>query len=87
VKTIVVGLITEPEQAETILQEGKADIIAIAREMLVDPYWPVHAAKALGLSDWLDVLPPNYAFRLYSREEQRLRTQPTNVEIPFRRKG
>ena len=69
------------------MQEGKADIIAIAREMMVDPYWPVHAAKALGLSDWLDVLPPNYAFRLYPREEERLRDQPTNVEIPFRRKG
>jgi 2,4-dienoyl-CoA reductase-like NADH-dependent reductase (Old Yellow Enzyme family) len=87
VKTIVVGLITEPAQAEAILQEGKADIIALAREMMVNPYWPVHAAKALGLSDWLDVLPPNYAFRLYSREDERQRDQAANVEIPFRRKG
>jgi hypothetical protein len=55
--------------------------------MMVNPYWPVHAAKALGLSDWLDVLPPNYAFRLYPREEERRRDQPTNVEIPFRREG
>jgi len=87
-RTIVVGMITEPEQAEAILREGKADIIAIAREMLCDPYWPVHAAKTLGLSDWLDVLPANYAFRLYPREEERLRQQdePTG-EIPFRRKA
>jgi 2,4-dienoyl-CoA reductase-like NADH-dependent reductase (Old Yellow Enzyme family) len=87
VRTIVVGLITEPQQAEAILREGKADIIAIAREMLVDPYWPVHAARALGLSDWLDVLPQNYAFRLYSREQERAQNQAANVEIPFRRKG
>jgi 2,4-dienoyl-CoA reductase-like NADH-dependent reductase (Old Yellow Enzyme family) len=87
VRTIVVGLITEPQQAEAILREGKADIIAIAREMLVDPYWPVHAARALGLSDWLDVLPQNYAFRLYSREQERAQNQAVNVEIPFRRKG
>jgi 2,4-dienoyl-CoA reductase-like NADH-dependent reductase (Old Yellow Enzyme family) len=87
IRTIVVGLITEPEQAEAILREGKADIIAIAREMLCDPYWPVHAAKALGLSDWLDVLPANYAFRLYPREQERRQKQPANDEIPFRRKG
>jgi 2,4-dienoyl-CoA reductase-like NADH-dependent reductase (Old Yellow Enzyme family) len=87
VPTIVVGLITEPQQAEAILQEGKADIIALAREMMINPYWPVHAAKALGLKDWLDVLPPNYAFRLYSREEERLNPPPANVDIPFRRQG
>jgi 2,4-dienoyl-CoA reductase-like NADH-dependent reductase (Old Yellow Enzyme family) len=88
IPTVVVGLITEPQQAETILQEGKADIIAIAREMLCNPYWPVHAAKTLGLSDWLDVLPPNYAFRLYSREEDRRRLRhAANSEIPFRRKA
>jgi 2,4-dienoyl-CoA reductase-like NADH-dependent reductase (Old Yellow Enzyme family) len=87
VPTIVVGLITEPQQAEAILQAGKADIIALAREMMINPYWPVHAAKALGLKDWLDVLPPNYAFRLYDREEARLHPRPVDVEIPFRRKA
>jgi 2,4-dienoyl-CoA reductase-like NADH-dependent reductase (Old Yellow Enzyme family) len=89
IATIVVGMITEAAQAEAILREGKADIVAIAREMLCDPYWPVHAAKALGLSDWLDVLPENYAFRLYPREEelQRQRSEPANEEIPFRRAG
>jgi 2,4-dienoyl-CoA reductase-like NADH-dependent reductase (Old Yellow Enzyme family) len=88
IPTIVVGMITEPEQAEAILREGKADIIAIAREMLCNPYWPVHAAKALGLSDWLNVLPENYAFRLYPREEERRRqNEAFTEEIPFRRKA
>jgi 2,4-dienoyl-CoA reductase-like NADH-dependent reductase (Old Yellow Enzyme family) len=88
IPTAVVGMITEPEQAETILREGKADIIAIAREMMCNPYWPVHAAKTLGLPDWVNVLPENYAVRLYPREEERRQAQlAENAEIPFRRKG
>jgi 2,4-dienoyl-CoA reductase-like NADH-dependent reductase (Old Yellow Enzyme family) len=43
-----VGLITEPRQAEGILQRGDADVIEMAREFLRDPYFPRRAAKALG---------------------------------------
>ena len=46
--TIAVGLITEPEQAETILSSGQADMVALARGMLYDPRWPWHAAAKLG---------------------------------------
>lgn len=46
--TGAVGLITEPEQAEAILQESKADLILLAREFLRDPYFPFHAARQLG---------------------------------------
>jgi 2,4-dienoyl-CoA reductase-like NADH-dependent reductase (Old Yellow Enzyme family) len=46
--TGAVGLITEPQQAEDILKESKADLIFLAREMLRDPYFPLHAAAALG---------------------------------------
>ncbi|HWG06690.1 MAG TPA: NADH:flavin oxidoreductase/NADH oxidase [Beijerinckiaceae bacterium] len=87
VGTIALGLITEPAQAEAILRDGKADMIAIAREMLCDPYWPVHAAKALGLEDWLEVLPPVYAERLRSREDEILHApEAAKKEFPFRRK-
>jgi 2,4-dienoyl-CoA reductase-like NADH-dependent reductase (Old Yellow Enzyme family) len=48
IMTGAVGLITEPAQAEAILQHGQADLIVIARQMLRDPYWPLHAAQALG---------------------------------------
>ena len=48
VLTGAVGLITEPEQAEAIVADGKADIVLLAREMLRDPHWPLHAAQALG---------------------------------------
>jgi NADPH2 dehydrogenase len=48
VTTIAVGLITEPEQAEAIVAEGKADLVALARGILYDPRWPWHAAAQLG---------------------------------------
>jgi 2,4-dienoyl-CoA reductase-like NADH-dependent reductase (Old Yellow Enzyme family) len=48
IPTAAVGFITEPNQAEEIVRSGKADIVLLARQMLVDPYWPAHAAKALG---------------------------------------
>ncbi|MEO5589931.1 MAG: NADH:flavin oxidoreductase/NADH oxidase [Gemmatimonadaceae bacterium] len=47
VPTGAVGLITEPEQANRIVAEGQADIVLLARQMLRDPYFPMHAADAL----------------------------------------
>ena len=43
-----VGLITTPEEAESIIRDGKADLVVMARELLRDPYFPMHAAKKLG---------------------------------------
>lgn len=70
VPTVAVGLITEPEQAEAILQEGRADLIAIGRAALDDPNWALHASLALG--DRLDfsAWPPEYGWWL----ERRART-------------
>lgn len=48
ISTGAVGLITGAQQAETILQNGEADLIFIAREFLRDPYFPLHAAFELG---------------------------------------
>jgi len=50
IPTSTVGLITEPRQAEEILQRGDADVIEMAREFLRDPYFPRRAAKELGES-------------------------------------
>lgn len=44
-----VGLITAPEQAEQIVATGQADVVFLARELLRDPYWPLHAARKLGV--------------------------------------
>ncbi|MFC0215931.1 NADPH dehydrogenase NamA [Paenibacillus chartarius] len=43
-----VGLITEPEQAQRIMEETHVDLILIGRELLRDPYWPRRAARRLG---------------------------------------
>ena len=53
IPTGAVGLITEPRQAEEIIGSGQADIVLLARELLRDPYWPLHAAKELGVDvEW-----------------------------------
>jgi 2,4-dienoyl-CoA reductase-like NADH-dependent reductase (Old Yellow Enzyme family) len=55
--TGAVGLITTPEQAETILQAGSADLVLLGRVLLRDPYFPLRAAKALGAEAGV---PPQY---------------------------
>ncbi len=53
-----VGLITEPEQADTIIAEGRADAVMIGRELLRDPHFPLRAAHSLG--EELDYFPAQY---------------------------
>jgi 2,4-dienoyl-CoA reductase-like NADH-dependent reductase (Old Yellow Enzyme family) len=53
IATGAVGMITQAAQAEEIVASGKADVVLLARELLRDPYWPLHAAKELGADvDW-----------------------------------
>lgn len=49
IATQAVGMIVNAEQAEGILRAGQADLIAIGREALLDPYWAHHAAQTLGV--------------------------------------
>ena len=58
VPTGAVGMITDAAQADTIITTGQADMVFLAREMLRDPYWPRHAAKALRFEL---AAPPQYA--------------------------
>jgi 2,4-dienoyl-CoA reductase-like NADH-dependent reductase (Old Yellow Enzyme family) len=48
IATGTVGMFTEPFQADTILRTGQADLILLARELLRDPYWALHADDDLG---------------------------------------
>ena len=50
IATGAVGLITAAPQAEQIIAHGQADVVLLAREMLRDPYWPLHAAQVLGIN-------------------------------------
>jgi NADPH2 dehydrogenase len=47
IATGAVGLITEAEQADRIVEQGQADLIFLGRELLRNPYWPLHAAAQL----------------------------------------
>ena len=58
VPTASVGMITEPAQADEIVRSGAADLVLLARAELRDPYWPIHAALALGHPA---PIPPQYA--------------------------
>jgi 2,4-dienoyl-CoA reductase-like NADH-dependent reductase (Old Yellow Enzyme family) len=57
IPTSAVGQITSAAQADQIVRNGEADLIMLARQMLRDPYWPLHAAEELGVPiSW----PPQY---------------------------
>jgi 2,4-dienoyl-CoA reductase-like NADH-dependent reductase (Old Yellow Enzyme family) len=57
IATGAVGMITTPAQADAIIRNVQADLVLLAREMLRDPYWPMHAAEALAVAgEW----PPQY---------------------------
>ena len=55
IMTAAVGMITGAEQAEEIIASGKADLVALGRALLVDPHWPLRAARTLGVEGpWPD---------------------------------
>ena len=58
IPTAAVGLITEPQQAEDILQAGEADVVLLGRESLRDASWPLRAAAELGVES--DAWPAQY---------------------------
>lgn len=65
--TQAVGLIVSPEQAEAVIAEGRADLVAIGREALLDPNWPVRAAVALGADVHWERWPQQYGWWLSRR--------------------
>ncbi|MGD8904338.1 MAG: oxidoreductase, partial [Anaerolineae bacterium] len=48
IATAAVGLITSPELADEIVRNGRADLVALGRELLRHPYWPLDAVRTLG---------------------------------------
>ncbi len=65
--TMAVGLILDGPQAEAILQAGDADLIAIGRQALYDPFWALHAAQELGCDESFDMWTPEYGWWLDKR--------------------
>lgn len=67
VMTMAVGLIIHSDQAEEILASGRADLVAIGRELLHNPHWVLDAAMKLGVVDAYANVPPNYGYWLEKR--------------------
>jgi|CXWL01.1.fsa_nt_gi 2,4-dienoyl-CoA reductase-like NADH-dependent reductase (Old Yellow Enzyme family) len=67
-KTMAVGLILTPRQAEDALHAGRADLIAVGREALFNPNWPLHAALELGADPDFARWPEQYGWWLTRRE-------------------
>ena len=80
IKTMAVGLIVHADQAEAILAKGQADLIAIAREVLYNPNWPMDAAQKLGVDREFASVPSPQAYWLAKRLfDMNLADDPNNA--------
>ena len=68
--TMAVGLIVHADQAERILENNQADLIAVGREMLHNPNWAMDAAQKLGVDTHLTDIPPQYSYWLSKRAKR-----------------
>jgi 2,4-dienoyl-CoA reductase-like NADH-dependent reductase (Old Yellow Enzyme family) len=66
-RTMAVGLITRPQFANEVIRDGRADFVAIGRESLFNPHWPLHAALALGYDPGYAQWAPPYGWWLDKR--------------------
>ena len=69
IPTMAVGRIVDPQQAEDILADCRADLIAIGRELMHDPFWALHAAEALDQPDAFALWPDQYRWAIVRRAE------------------
>ena len=85
IATMAVGLILHPQQAEDILTDGSADLIAVGREALFDPNWPLHAQMALESRDVaaFAAWPKQYGWWLERREPGLRKLE--GPALPFRK--
>ncbi len=75
-RIITVGGISSPQQAETILRTGQADMVGLARPMLYNPRWPWMVAEELGASAFY---PPQYERAQPSKWRSPITALPGNV--------
>jgi 2,4-dienoyl-CoA reductase-like NADH-dependent reductase (Old Yellow Enzyme family) len=82
VPTMAVGLITTPAFADAVVREGRADLVAIGREALHNPHWPLHVARALGRDERFERWPPSWGWWLEKRARAAAlaETQPLRLE-------
>lgn len=83
IATMAVGLILDGNMAEAVLRDGRADLIAIGREALYNPFWPIHEAHKMGLTGY-DGWPEQYGWWLERRENAvaRIKSDPALQKLP-----
>jgi len=77
IMTMAVGLIIHGDQAEQILSNGQADLIAVGREILNNPNWPMDAALKLGVEGPFRHVPPQFGYWLGTRAKRGFGTRPS----------
>ena len=77
IMTMAVGLIIHGDQAEQILRDGQADLIAVGREILNNPNWPMDAALKFGVEGPFRNVPPQFGYWLGTRAKRGFGTQPS----------
>jgi 2,4-dienoyl-CoA reductase-like NADH-dependent reductase (Old Yellow Enzyme family) len=77
IKTMAVGHIVHADQAEAILQNGRADLIALAREIMYNPNWPMDAAQKLGADPDFLLVPPPMRYWLSKRAKSQFEGVPS----------
>lgn len=70
-KSMAVGVIIDPMQAEAIINEDRADIVALGREIMFNPFWPLHAAQTLNADVNFELWPPQYKWAVDRRDQIR----------------
>lgn len=81
IMTMAVGLIIHGDQAEQILRSGQADLIAVGREMLNNPNWPMDAALKLGVEGPFRNVPPQFGWWLGVRHRRGFGTRPSTWQV------
>jgi 2,4-dienoyl-CoA reductase-like NADH-dependent reductase (Old Yellow Enzyme family) len=77
IMTMAVGHIVHADQAEAILQAGRADLVALAREIMYNPNWPMDAAQKLGADPDFKLVPPPLAYWLAKRAKSGFEGKPS----------
>lgn len=77
IKTMAVGHIVHADQAEAILQGGRADLVALAREIMYNPNWPMDAAQKLGADPDFKLVPPPLSYWLAKRAKSGFEGRPS----------
>lgn len=87
IMTMAVGLIIHGDQAEQILRDEQADLIAVGREILNNPNWPMDAALKLGVEGPFRGVPPQFGYWLGTRAKRGFGTRPSTWQSGLQEAG